>query len=60
MCGRHHQALQEKYRGEVHVCREKPQKAKAQLELKLASFDSDNMKAFFKYVNSKRRFKEKI
>ncbi|GAB0176274.1 mitochondrial enolase superfamily member 1 [Grus japonensis] len=40
--------------------REQTRKAKAQLELKLASVVSDNKKGFFKYVNSKRRSKENI
>ncbi|KAK4826952.1 hypothetical protein QYF61_012801 [Mycteria americana] len=40
------------------VMLEKTQKAKAQLELKLASVESDKKKAFFQYVDSKRRSKE--
>ncbi|GAB0209633.1 mitochondrial enolase superfamily member 1 [Grus japonensis] len=54
------QASQEDYRAVVRICREKTRKAKAQLELKLASVVSDNKKVFFKYVNSKRRSKENI
>lgn len=37
---------------------EKTQKAKVQLELKLASIVSDNKKGFLKYINSKKRSKE--
>ncbi|KAK4822413.1 hypothetical protein QYF61_015160 [Mycteria americana] len=54
------QASQEDYRAVVRICREKTRKAKAELELKLASVVSDNKKGFFKYVNSKRRSKENI
>ncbi|GAB0209165.1 mitochondrial enolase superfamily member 1 [Grus japonensis] len=55
------QASQEDYRAVVHIGnREKTRKAKARLELKLASVVSDNKKGFFKYVNSKRRSKENI
>ncbi|PKU39318.1 rna-directed dna polymerase from mobile element jockey- hypothetical protein [Limosa lapponica baueri] len=38
----------------------KTRKAKAQLELKLASVVSDNKKGFLKYITSKRRSKENI
>ena len=48
------QASQEDDRAGVLICREKTQKAKAQLELKLASVASDNKSSFFKYVNRKR------
>ncbi|GAB0208399.1 mitochondrial enolase superfamily member 1 [Grus japonensis] len=54
------QASQEDYRAMVHICREKTQKAKAQLELKLASVVSDKKKGFFTYLNNKRRSKENI
>ncbi|GAB0207221.1 mitochondrial enolase superfamily member 1 [Grus japonensis] len=54
------QTSQEDYIAVVCMCREKTQKAKAQLELKLASVVSDNKKGFSKYVNSKRRSKENI
>ncbi|KAK4833057.1 hypothetical protein QYF61_027719 [Mycteria americana] len=50
-------ALQEYYRAVVCICREKMRKAKAQLELKLASAVSDK-NSFFKYVNSKMSSKE--
>jgi len=49
--------LQEDYRAVVHICSEKTQKAKAQLDLKLASEVSDNKKGF-KFTHSKRRSKE--
>lgn len=45
-------------RAAVHICREKTRKAKAQLELTLATVVSDNKKGFFKYVQSKRRSNE--
>jgi len=41
------QASQEEYRAMVCLCREKKQKAKVQLELKLAGVVSDNKKCFF-------------
>ena len=44
----------------VHIHREKTQKAKAHLELKLASAVQDNKKGFFKYINTKKRSKENI
>lgn len=44
----------------VSICREKTQKAKAQLELKLASVMSDNKKGFLKYVDNRGRCKENI
>ncbi|KAK4818300.1 LOW QUALITY PROTEIN: hypothetical protein QYF61_010762 [Mycteria americana] len=54
------QASQEGYSAVVRICREKTRKAKAPLELKLASVVSDHKKGFFRYVNSKRRSKENI
>jgi len=54
------QASQEEYGAVVPLCREKTQKAKAQLQLKLASVVSDNKKVFFKYIHSNRRSKENI
>ena len=53
-------ASQEEYGAVIPLCREKTQKAKAQLELKLASVVSDSKKVFFKYIHSKRRSKENI
>ena len=54
------QALQEDYRAVTHICRENTRKAKAQIELKVASVVSDNKKGFLKYGNSKRRSKENV
>lgn len=51
--------MPENYRAVVLIRREKTCKAKAQLELNLASVVSDN-KGFLKYVNSKKRSKENI
>lgn len=48
------------YRAAVWLCREKPGKAEAQLELTLAKVVSDNKKGIFRYVNSKRKSKENI
>ena len=42
------QASQEAYTAMVRISREKTRKAKAQLELKLASVVSDSKKGFFK------------
>lgn len=54
------QTSQEDYRPVVSICREKTQKAKAQLELKLTSVMSDKKKSFKKYINNRRRCKENI
>lgn len=43
----------------VCICRETIQKAKSS-EFKLARVVSDNKKSFFKYVNSKKRYRENI
>ena len=40
------------------MCREKIRKAKAQLELNLATGGKRNKKLFYKYINSKRRTQE--
>jgi len=48
------QATQEEYRGLVRSCREKMTKAKAQLELRLATVVRDNKKYFYKYINNKK------
>ena len=42
------------------MCREKIRKAKAQLELSLATKVKDNNKYFCKYINSKRRARENL
>ncbi|RLW96749.1 hypothetical protein EAI66_26110 [Escherichia coli] len=52
------QATYEDYRYVVKLCREKIRKAKAQLELNLATKVSN--KYFYKYINSKRRARENL
>ena len=42
------------------MCREKTRKAKAQLELSLATKVKDNNKYFCKYIYSKRRARENL
>ena len=42
------------------MCRDKIRKAKAQLELSLATKVKDNNKYFCKYINSKRRARENL
>ncbi|KAM9591097.1 uncharacterized protein ACIBXB_006040 [Morphnus guianensis] len=54
------QATQEEYRELVRSCREEIRKAKAQLELNLATVVRANKKCFCKYVNSKKNPKENI
>ena len=54
------QATQEEYRDLVRSCREEIRKAKAQLELNLATIVRYNKKCFYKYVNNKKRAKENI
>ena len=44
----------------MKLCREKIRKAKAQLELNLATKVKDNSKNFYKYINSKRRARENL
>ena len=44
----------------MKLCREKIRKAKAQLELNLATKVKDNNKNFYKYINSKRRARENL
>ncbi len=44
----------------MKLCREKIRKAKAQLELNLATKVKDNNKYFYKYINSKRRARENL
>lgn len=46
------------YKEVAKICREEFRKAKAQLELKLATAVKENKKSFYKYINSKRRTKE--
>jgi len=42
----------------VQLCRVEVRKAKAQLELRLATAVKENKKSFYKYINGKRRTKE--
>ena len=46
------------YKEVAKVCREEVRKAKAQLELILATAVKENKKSFYKYINGKRRTKE--
>jgi len=52
------QMIQEEYRGLIRSCREEIGKAKAQLELRLATAARDNKKCFYKYINHKKRAKQ--
>ena len=54
------QATYDDYRYIVKLCREKIRKAKAQLELNLATKVKENNKYFYKYINSKRRARENL
>ncbi|KAK4810061.1 hypothetical protein QYF61_007225 [Mycteria americana] len=54
------QATQEEYRDLVKSSREKIRKAKAQLEIKLATVARDNKKCFYKYLNNKKMAKENL
>ena len=54
------QATYDDYRYVANMCREKIRKAKAQLELNLATKVKDNNKYFYKYTNSKRRARENL
>jgi len=54
------QVTQEEYRGLIRSCREEIRKAKAQLELRLATLVRDNKKCFYKYINNKMRAKESL
>uniref|UniRef100_A0A8B9CU89 Reverse transcriptase domain-containing protein n=1 Tax=Anser brachyrhynchus TaxID=132585 RepID=A0A8B9CU89_9AVES len=51
-------ATQEDYKDVARLCRYKMRKAKAHLELNLATAVKDNK--FFKYINTKRRTKENL
>jgi len=44
----------------VRLCRAKVRRAKAQLELSLATTIKDNKKYFYKYISNKRRVKENL
>ena len=50
----------EEYSGLVRSCREEIRKAKAQLELQLATVVRDNKKCFYKYSNNKNRAKQSL
>ncbi|KAK4820811.1 LOW QUALITY PROTEIN: hypothetical protein QYF61_007205 [Mycteria americana] len=52
-------ATQKEYRDLVKSCRE-IRKAKAQLELHLATVVRDNRRCFYKYINNKKRAKENL
>ena len=52
------QLLGEIYKEVAKVCREEVQKAKAQLELRLATAVKENKKSFYEYISGKRRTKE--
>uniref|UniRef100_A0A8B9ZFV9 Reverse transcriptase domain-containing protein n=1 Tax=Anas platyrhynchos TaxID=8839 RepID=A0A8B9ZFV9_ANAPL len=54
------QATREDYKDVARLCRDKIRKAKAHLELKLATAVKDNKKRFYKYINTKRRTKENL
>ncbi|KAK4830685.1 LOW QUALITY PROTEIN: hypothetical protein QYF61_012854, partial [Mycteria americana] len=54
------QASQEDYKGVARLCGEKMRRAKAKLELRLATAVKDNKKYSFKYISSKRRAKENL
>jgi len=44
----------------VRLYREKTRRAKAQLELNLATAIKDNKKCFYKYIKNKRRAKDHL
>ncbi|KFQ24942.1 hypothetical protein N332_13039, partial [Mesitornis unicolor] len=54
------EASQEEYKATVRLCTEKIRKAKAQLELNLASAVKDNKKGFYIYISNKRRTRESL
>ncbi|KAK4830258.1 hypothetical protein QYF61_009351 [Mycteria americana] len=54
------QATQEDYKDVVRLCREKIRRAKAQLEINLATAIKTNRKCFYKYINNKRRAKDNL
>ncbi|GAB0184205.1 mitochondrial enolase superfamily member 1 [Grus japonensis] len=59
--GKKGQATQEDYKDVVRLCREQIRRAKAQLELNLATAIKDNKKlCFYKYISNKRRTKENL
>ena len=44
----------------MRLCREKSRRAKAQLQLNLATAVKDNKNEFYKYMSNKRRAKENL
>ena len=54
------QATYDDYRYVANMCREKIRKAKAQLELSLATKAKENSKCFYKHINSKRKARENL
>ena len=46
------------YKEVAKVCREEVRKAKAHLELRLATAVKETKESFYKYINGKRRIKE--
>ncbi|KAF1534966.1 hypothetical protein FQV19_0007934, partial [Eudyptula minor] len=54
------QATQEDYKDVMKLCREKIRRAKAHLELNLATAVKDNKKCFYNYISIKRRAKENL
>uniref|UniRef100_A0A493T5Q6 Reverse transcriptase domain-containing protein n=1 Tax=Anas platyrhynchos platyrhynchos TaxID=8840 RepID=A0A493T5Q6_ANAPP len=54
------QATKEDYKDVARLCRDKIRKAKAHLELNLATAVKDNKKRFYKYINTKRRTRENL
>jgi len=51
---------QEEYKGLVRSCRDDISKAKAQLELRLATVVRDNKKCFYKHIKNKKKAKENL
>ena len=54
------QAIWEEYRNMVRACRDATRKAKAHLELQLASDVKNNKKGFFNYISSKRKARDNV
>ncbi|KAK4830652.1 hypothetical protein QYF61_012495 [Mycteria americana] len=54
------QATQENYSNVMRLCREKIRRAKAELELNLATAIKDNKKYFYKYMSNKRTAEENL
>jgi len=54
------EAAQEECRGLIRSCREEIRKAKARLELRLATVVRDNKKCLYKYISHKKKAKESL